>query len=128
MNDRRPHAPIEAALADRLKEIVGARRVLFEPGELLAYGSDGLPGYFKQPSMAIFPGTRDEVVGVVRELARNSVPFVPRGAGTGLSGGALADGVVLLGLNRLSRIIAIDPENALAVVEPGAVNVALSLA
>ena len=127
-NERRPHAPMDAVLAARLKEIVGPRRVLFNPGELLAYGSDGLPGYFKQPSMAVFPGTRDEVAGVVRELARSGVPFVPRGAGTGLSGGALADGVVLLGLNRLSRIIAIDPENALAVVEPGVVNVALSRA
>jgi glycolate oxidase subunit GlcD len=56
------------------------------------------------------------------------VPFVPRGAGTCLSGGALADGVVLLGLNRLTRILSVDPENALAVVEPGVVNVALSRA
>jgi glycolate oxidase subunit GlcD len=61
-------------------------------------------------------------------LAQRRVPFVPRGAGTGLSGGALADGVVLLGLNRLTRILSVDPENALAVVEPGVVNVALSRA
>ena len=121
-------APVDAGLAERLGQIVGARRVLFRPGELLAYGSDGLPGYFRRPSMAVFPGTRDEVVAVVRELARSHVPFVPRGAGTGLSGGALADGVVLLGMNRLSRIISIDAENALAVVEPGVVNVSLSRA
>ena len=119
---------IDSGLAARLAAIVGERRVLFRGGELLAYGSDGLPGYFKQPSIAVFPGTRDEVVAVVRELARSKVPFVPRGAGTGLSGGALADGVVLLGLNRLTSILAIDPENALAVVEPGVVNVALSRA
>ena len=118
----------DAALAERLAGIVGARRVLFRGSELLAYGSDGLPGYFKRPGMAVFPGTRDEVIAVVRALAHQGVPFVPRGAGTGLSGGALADGVVLLGLNRLSRIISIDPENALAVVEPGVVNVALSRA
>ena len=67
-------------------------------------------------------------LAVVRELARSGVPFVPRGAGTGLSGGALADGVVLLGLNRLTRIISVDADNALAVVEPGVVNVALSRA
>jgi glycolate oxidase subunit GlcD len=120
--------PVDAALAARLAAIVGERRVLFRPGELLAYSSDGLPGYFKQPSIAVFPGTRDEVIAVVRELARAGAPFVPRGAGTGLSGGALADGVVLLGLNRLSRILSIDPENAIAVVEPGVVNVALSRA
>jgi glycolate oxidase subunit GlcD len=119
---------IDAALAEQLAAIVGARRVLFKVGELLAYSSDGLPGYFKQPSMAVFPGTRDEVIAVVRALAQRGVPFVPRGAGTGLSGGALADGVVLLGLNRLTRILSVDPENALAVVEPGVVNVALSRA
>jgi len=119
---------IDAALAARLTAIVGERRVLFRPGELLAYSSDGLPGYFKRPSVAVFPGTGDEVIAVVRELARSRVPFVPRGAGTGLSGGALADGVVLLGLNRLTRILAVDVENRLAVVEPGVVNVALSRA
>jgi glycolate oxidase subunit GlcD len=120
--------PIDAALAARLAAIVGPKRAPFRPGELLAYSSDGLPGYFKQPAIAVFPGTRDEVVAVVRELARSGVSFVPRGAGTGLSGGALADGVVLLGLNRLTRIIDIDADNALAVVEPGVVNVALSRA
>jgi glycolate oxidase subunit GlcD len=56
------------------------------------------------------------------------VPFVPRGAGTGLSGGALAEGVVLIGLNRLTRVISIDVDNQLAVVEPGVVNVALTRA
>ena len=78
--------------------------MLVRNGELLAYSSDGLPGYTKIPQLAVFPGTADEVVAVVRELASGNVPFVPRGAGTGLSGGALADGVVLLGLNRLRRI------------------------
>ena len=127
MTERERH-PIDAALAAGLAGIVGERRVLYRPGELLAYSSDGLPGYFKQPSIAVFPGSRDEGVAVVRELARAGVPFVPRGAGTGLSGGALADGVVLLGLNRLTRVVSIDAENALAVVEPGVVNVALSRA
>ena len=56
------------------------------------------------------------------------MPFVPRGAGTGLSGGALADDVVLIGLNRLTRILSIDPDERLAVVEPGVVNVALTRA
>ncbi|HMC57150.1 MAG TPA: FAD-linked oxidase C-terminal domain-containing protein, partial [Gemmatimonadaceae bacterium] len=78
------------------------------------------------PRLAVFPGTRDEVVEVVRELARDHVPFVPRGAGTGLSGGALADDVVLMGLNRLRRIVSIDPVNQLAVVEPGVVNSVLT--
>jgi glycolate oxidase subunit GlcD len=119
---------LDAALAERLTRIVGERRVLFRPSELLAYSSDGLPGYAKRPSVAVFPGTGEEVIAVVRELARSRVPFVPRGAGTGLSGGALADGVVLIGLNRLTRVLSVDVENRLAVVEPGVVNVALSRA
>jgi glycolate oxidase subunit GlcD len=121
-------ASIDQDLAARLAEIVGERRVLFRPGELLSYTADALPSHHKQPGLAVFPGTRDEVIAVVRELAQRDIPFVPRGAGTGLSGGALADGVVLIGLNRLSRILSIDPENCLAVVEPGVVNVALSRA
>ena len=119
---------IDQSLADRLAEIVGARRVLYRPSELLTYSSDGLPSYHKQPGLAVFPGTRDEVVAVVRELAKEQIPFVPRGAGTGLSGGALAEGVVLIGLNRLTRVLSIDVDNQLAVVEPGVVNVALTRA
>lgn len=116
------------ALVQALVAIVGDRQVLQRPSELLVYASDGLPGYRKQPSLAVFPRTRDEVVAVVRLLAREQVAFVPRGAGTGLSGGALADGVVLLGLNRLTRVLSIDVENRLAVVEPGVVNVHLTRA
>ena len=115
-------------LAERLAEIVGPRGVLGRPSELVVYRSDGLPGYSKQPRLAVFPRTRDEVIAVVRLLAEARVPFVPRGAGTGLSGGALADDVVLLGLNRLTRILSIDPVERLAVVEPGVVNVALTRA
>ncbi|MEX2179792.1 MAG: FAD-linked oxidase C-terminal domain-containing protein [Gemmatimonadaceae bacterium] len=119
-------APITPALADTLGQIVGRSRVIARSSELLAYSSDGLPGYTKIPSLAVFPGTRAEVVAVVRALAEAKVPFVPRGAGTGLSGGALADGVVLLGLNRLKRIISVDTVNQLAVVEPGVVNTVLT--
>ena len=109
-------------LAPRLAAIVGERRVLARQSELFTYTADGLPGYRKHPAIAVFPGTRDEVVRVVRTLAELRVPFVARGAGTGLSGGALADGAVLLGLQRLTRIVDVDVENARAVVEPGVVN------
>ena len=117
-----------ADLTDRLTDVVGPRGVLWRPGELVVYRSDGLPGYSKQPRLAVFPRTRDELVAVVRLLAEQGVPFVPRGAGTGLSGGALADDVVLVGLNRLTRILSIDPVERLAIVEPGVVNVALTRA
>ena len=113
-------------LPDRLARIVGPNRVLARNSQLLAYSSDALPGYTKVPSLAVFPGSRDEAIAVVKELAKDDVPFVPRGAGTGLSGGALAEGVVLLGMNRLKRIISVDVVNQLAVVEPGVVNSVLS--
>jgi glycolate oxidase subunit GlcD len=81
------------------------------------------------PGIVVIPGTREEVVAVVRLLASHGVPFVPRGAGTGLSGGALADqDAVLVVLTRLNRIIEIDARNRRAVVEPGVVNVRLSAA
>ncbi len=118
----------DSTLTTRLAAIVGERRVLVREGELRSYASDGLPGYHARPSIAVFPGTRDETIAVVRLLAELGLPFVPRGAGTGLSGGALADGVVLLGLHRLTRIISIDAENARAVVEPGVVNASLTRA
>jgi glycolate oxidase subunit GlcD len=116
------------SLGTTLAELVGPRRVLERHSALVAYGSDGLPGYHQTPSLAVFPGTREELIAVVRALAAADVPFVPRGAGTGLSGGALADGTVLIGLNRLTRILELDPVNRIARVEPGVVNSALQKA
>ena len=113
-------------LADQLAGVVGERFVLVRPSELLVYNSDGLPGYRRKPRLAVFPGTREQTIEVVRILAADGAPFVPRGAGTGLSGGALADDVVLLGLHRLKKVISIDAENRRATVEPGVVNLALN--
>jgi glycolate oxidase len=106
----RPRGVVRAddELARALAGIVGERRVLERPGELRAYESDGLPGYQQRPSLAVFPGSRDETIAVVRLFAERGVRYVPRGAGTGLSGGALADDVVLLGLHRLRQIVSID--------------------
>jgi glycolate oxidase subunit GlcD len=115
--------------AIRLASIVGPRAVLSRPSELVTYSADGLPFYRKRPALAVFPETRDELIAVVRALAEEGIPFVPRGAGTGLSGGALAENdAVIIGLNRLRRIISIDPENRRALVEPGAVNATLTRA
>src|SRR5919201_7163332 len=109
-------------VAERLAEIVGAAHVLSRQSELLVYNSDGLPGYRRQPRLAVFPGTREEAIAVVRFLAERRLPFVPRGAGTGLSGGALADDIVVVGLHRMRKIISLDVENRRATVEPGVVN------
>ena len=116
------------AVAGVMRSIVGDRHVVEGATSLLTYESDALPGYRKRPAFAVFPGTRDELIAVVRVLAQHGVPYVPRGAGTGLSGGALADDVVLLGLQRLKRILRIDPGARLAVVEPGVVNAWLTTA
>ncbi len=115
-------------LASDLIAVVGPGHVLERPAELIVYETDGLPGYRRRPSLAVFPASSDEALQVVQVLARHEAPFVPRGAGTGLSGGALADGVVLLGLQRMKRIIAIDPARRVARVEPGVVNVMLTKA
>ena len=118
----------DTAIAGKLESIVGERFVMRRESDLLVYNSDGLPGYRRMPRLAVFPGNRDEAVEVVRALAAEGLPFVPRGAGTGLSGGALADDVVLLGLHRLKRILSIDRENLRALVEPGVVNLQLNRA
>jgi glycolate oxidase subunit GlcD len=120
--------PLSSNLVAKLASIVGETRVLVRTGELRTYESDGLPGYHFKPAVAVFPGTREETIAVVRLLADTHTPFVARGAGTGLSGGALADDVVLLGLHRLKRIISVDADNARAVVEPGVVNASLTAA
>src|SRR5712692_10939955 len=117
------------ALARDLAAIVGDRHVREARAERMTYAMDGLPTHRRVPDIVVLPGSREELIAVVRLLAALGVPFVPRGAGTGLSGGALADeGSVLLVLTRLNRILAIDPKNRLAVVEPGVVNVRLSAA
>jgi glycolate oxidase subunit GlcD len=121
-----PPSPARSSLAERLADIVGERHVLGRPSELLVYNSDGLPGYRRQPRLAVFPGTREETVSVVRLLADERISFVPRGAGTGLSGGALADNIVVIGLHRLKKIISLDVENRRATVEPGVVNLRLN--
>src|SRR5580765_1054608 len=119
----------DRAVVAELERIVGPRSVRLSTSDRLTFASDGLPTHRRLPGIVVFPGTRDELIAVVRLLAAHDVPFVPRGAGTGLSGGALAgDGSVLLVLTRLNRILHVDAANARAVVEPGVVNAKLSAA
>ncbi len=120
---------IPAAALTALTAIVGSRWVRRARAEMETYASDGLPTHRSLPGAVVLPGSRDELVETVQALARYGVPFVARGAGTGLSGGALADAdAVLLVLTRLTRILEVDPANRRAVVEPGVVNVRLSAA
>jgi len=120
---------IAPAVIDTLSQIVGRPHVRTANAERATYSMDGLTVHRRLPGVVVLPGTRDEVIGVIRLLAAHHIPFVPRGAGTGLSGGALAnDDAVLLVLTRLNRVLSVDPVNRLAVVEPGVVNVKLSAA
>ena len=117
------------SLARDLTAIVGQKHVRDARAERVTYSMDGLPTHRRIPDVVVLPGSRDELIAVVRLLATLGVPFVPRGAGTGLSGGALADeGAVLLVLTRLNRILKIDKDNRRAVVEPGVVNARLGAA
>jgi len=104
-------------------------RMLWRPAELAPYESDALTAFRARPRAVVLPETPDEVVATVRLCHRAGVPFVARGSGTSLSGGSLPieDGLVI-GLNRLNRILRLDPAERLAVVEPGVVNLEVSKA
>lgn len=116
-------------LIDNLSAIVGRENVLSKPDELLVYECDGLPHHKYLPRAVVFPSSTEETAAVMRELARANVPFTPRGAGTGLSGGALAlNSGVVIEMARMRKILSIDVENRLAVVQPGVVNLHVSRA
>ena len=116
-------ASLGAALVQRLRNVVGPAHVITDPNRLLVYESDGLTQYRVAPRAVVLPATTEELTAVVRELHAAGVPVIPRGAGTGLSGGALPtpDGVVV-GTARMSRILSIDADNRRARVQPGVVN------
>ncbi|MDX6612893.1 MAG: glycolate oxidase [Blastocatellia bacterium] len=116
-------------LVNQLGAIVDSENVLSEPDELIVYECDGLPQHKHAPRAVVFPQTTEQVSQLLRVLAREGVSFAPRGAGTGLSGGALAiDRGVVIELARMRRILNIDVENRLAVVQTGLVNAHLSRA
>src|SRR6187549_2523623 len=98
-------------LVDNLSVIVGRENVLSKPDELLVYECDGLPQHKHRPRAVVFPSSTEETAAIMRELARAEVPFTPRGAGTGLSGGALAlNSGVVIEMARMRKILRIDTE------------------
>ena len=119
--------PLDSSIVRKLGAIVGTENVVTDPDRLVVYESDGLTSYRVIPRAVVLPATTQEVSDVVRLLHGEGIAVVPRGAGTGLSGGALPtpEGVVL-GTARMNKILEIDPENRLARLQPGVINARLT--
>ncbi len=117
------------AFISALSQVFSKDRLLVQPGELVPYESDGLTVFHARPAAVVIPETQAEVIEAVKLCHQHGVPFVARGSGTSLSGGSLPikDGLVIA-LNRLNRILRLDPEQRLAVVEPGVINLDVSKA
>ncbi|HLQ60396.1 MAG TPA: FAD-linked oxidase C-terminal domain-containing protein [Candidatus Acidoferrales bacterium] len=119
---------LAASVLEQLRRAVGAENVVAEPNDLKIFDRDGsIAGAL--PDVVVLPGTAEEVVAVVKIGAQHGLPVVPRGAGTGLSGGAVTiRGGIALQVTRMRRILELDPLRHTALVEPGVVNYDLQMA
>jgi glycolate oxidase len=113
----------EVSFLTALEKIFPEDRLLAKQAQLAPYESDALTSHQVRPKAVVIPESQQEVIETVRLCARYRIPFVARGSGTSLSGASLPvkDGIVIA-LNRLDRIITLDPERRIAVVEPGVIN------
>src|SRR5690348_8374779 len=115
-------APKKAEVVRELSALLGARYVLSSPYDLMLYEYDASIDR-NRPDIVVLPSTTEEVAEVVKIAARYDVPVVPRGAGTGLSGGAIPIyGGIVVAFARMNRILEVDYANLRAVVQPGLVN------
>jgi glycolate oxidase len=114
-------------VANALRAFLPARAVLYEEEDTRPYECDGLTAYRQLPMVVALPESEEQVQRVLKTCAALRVPVVPRGAGTGLSGGALPPGDgVLLSMAKFMRVIRLDPRSRIAVVQPGVRNAAIS--
>jgi glycolate oxidase len=110
-----------------LTRLVGPKGILHRFEDLMSYECDGLTIYKGMPLVVVFPSKTEEVSSIVKYLYQKKIPFIPRGAGTGLSGGATPlGGEVIISLVRMNKLLHVDLENRLAVVQPGYVNLKLT--
>ena len=116
-------------LINALQNIYPEKRLLQQPAQLVPYESDALTAFRSKPAAVVLAETQAEVIETVRLCHKHDVPFVARGSGTSLSGGSLPipEGIVIA-LNRLNRILHLDPQERIAIVEPGVVNLEVSAA
>ncbi|PYY09343.1 MAG: FAD-binding oxidoreductase [Acidobacteria bacterium] len=113
---------MDAHILDQFRAIVG-RGLISDPSQLHTYECDGLTNFRVMPMAVLLPKSTEEVQGIVRLCNREKIPFVARGSGTGLSGGALpVDKGIVISLARMNRILEVDLPNARVVVEPGVIN------
>jgi glycolate oxidase len=118
---------MDRAFLDELRQVVGDDGLLQDPLELLTYECDALSHLRESPAAVVLPASAAQIQGVVRLCARHGVPFVPRGHGTGLSGGALpVAGGVVIALSRLNRVLDVDIPNQRVTVEPGVTNLEIT--
>ena len=119
---------ISSQAVEELRQIVGAKAVLDRPQELMLYEYDASIDT-AEPDCVVFPTSTEQVVEIVKVCHENNLPLVGRGAGTGLSGGAIpVEGGVMVAFARMNKILEIDLENECAVVQPGVVNLDITLA
>jgi len=119
--------PVAPAVISELAGVVGAPNCISEPAALRTYECDGLTSFQTTPGAVILPASTEEVVEAVRIARRANLPIVPRGSGTGLSGGALpVPGCLVVGLSRMRSILEVDLENAWMRVQPGVFNLDIS--
>src|SRR5229473_2934083 len=115
--------PMEARILDELRTIVGGHGLISSPEELHTYECDGLTNFRVMPRAVLLPNSTEQVQAIVRVCHRERMPFVARGSGTGLSGGALpVENGIVISLARMNRILEVDFPNARVVVEPGVIN------
>lgn len=118
---------LQTALRDQLINLVGRGNALFEPSELLVYECDALTFHRHLPEMVVIPTSAEVVARIVRFACFHRIPYLPRGAGTSLAGGAVAEsGGIIIELAKLNRILEINSGERYALVEPGVVNLELS--
>ena len=112
-----------SAVIKQFETVVGKNGVVRRPEELLVYECDGLTSYRQRPAVVVLPRTTEEVAAVVKICDRQQLPFVTRGSGTGLSGGALPiENCVLIVTALMRKILRVDLPNQRIVVQPGVIN------
>ena len=114
---------LNSSVIAELRNVLGDEGMVEKYEQLRTYESDGLTSFRVTPALVVLPTTTEQVQAVVRLCRRERIPFVPRGSGTGLSGGALpVDGCVVISMSRMRDILSVDIANQRVVVQPGVIN------